>query len=187
MRAILIFLGIFTSLTSFAADTQFGSSTFTVGVGGAFPVSGYRTSGFHNGPSFVGDYEFGLHRFVAANIGVENFSLPYDVNSKFGMSTNRERVTLMPFGLRGIIPLADDHIELFAGTGAAVLWSSEYNLGHPFQRNNILWQLNSGARIAIDRSKHFRMGPTVRYYRDLGRPTQQWVSVTGELSFRFGH
>ncbi len=187
MRAILIFLGIFTTLNTFAADTQFGSSTLTLGVGGAFPASGYRTNAFHNGPSFASDYEFGLHRFVAANIGVENFVLPFDVNSKFGISTTRERVTLMPFGLRGIIPLANDRVELLAGTGGAVLWSSEYNLDHPFQRHNILWQLNSGARIAIDRSKHFRIGPTVRYYRDLGRPTQQWISVTGELSFRFGH
>jgi hypothetical protein len=149
-------------------------------------VSGYRTDAFHNGPSFSGEYEFGLHRFVAANIGVENFLLNFDTFSRFGTSTSRERVTLMPFGLRGIVPVAAGRVELFTGTGGAVLWSSEYNLAAGFEADKLLWHLNGGARIAIDRAKHFRVGPTVRLYRDLGRPTQQWVSVTADFSYRFG-
>jgi hypothetical protein len=186
MRVFLILLGILTSLSALAADLHFASSTVVAGVGGAFPAGGYRTSEFHNGPLLAGEYEFGVHRFVAATIGVENFLLPFDNTSKFGTSTTRERVTLMPFGLRGIVPVASGRVELFAGTGGAALWSSEYNLGHPFQGNNLLWHLNGGARIALDRAKHVRMGPTVRYYRDLGRPTQQWLSITADFSYRFG-
>jgi hypothetical protein len=38
----------------------------------------------------------------------------------------------------------------------------------------------------IDRAKHFFIGATMRYYRDLGRPTPEWVSVTGDVGYRFG-
>jgi hypothetical protein len=185
MRAFLILLGTLTNFTALAADLHFAASTLVAGFGGAFPASGYRTFAFHNGPSLSAEYEFGVHRFAAATIGVENFLLPFDNTSKFGTSITRERVTLMPFGLRGIVPVANGRVELFAGTGGAVLWSSEYNLAHPFQGDKLLWHLNGGARIAIDRAKHFRIGPTVRHYRDLGRPTQQWVSATADFSYRF--
>jgi hypothetical protein len=70
MLAFLILLGISTGLSALAADLRFASSTVVAGVGGAFPAGGYRTSEFHNGPLLAGEYEFGVHRFVAATIGV---------------------------------------------------------------------------------------------------------------------
>ena len=42
----------------------------------------------------------------------------------------------------------------------------------------------AAARIAIDKRGHFWIGPTVRFSRDGGRPTQEWVSLTGEFGFR---
>src|ERR1017187_7017636 len=101
MRAFLILLGILTSLSVLATDLHFASSTVVAGVGGAFPAGGYRTSEVHNGSLLAGEYEFAVHRFVAATIGVENFLLPFDNTSKFGTSSALERVPLMPSGLRG--------------------------------------------------------------------------------------
>jgi hypothetical protein len=184
MRALALW--VFLALQSFpATGQQFGSSTVILGVGGALPASGYRTTSFHNGPSIAGEYEFGLHRSVAANIGVENFFLNFDNITRNSLAVTRERITLMPFGIRGIAPLAGGRAELFAGAGGAYLWSSEYDL-RSYGGEGFLWQLNGGGRIAIDRAKHFRVGATMRFYRDLGRPTQEWFSVTGDVSYRFG-
>lgn len=180
------FFGVLTIFSLAAAGQKFGSSTLIFGVGGAIPATGYRTLPFHHGPSIAGEYEFGLHKYVAANIGVENFLLNFDYYGKFGSVTTRERVTLMPFGFRGLAPLAGGRAELFAGTGGAHLWSSEYGLVRYYASDRFLWQLNGGGRVAIDRAKHFRVGATVRFYRDLGRPTQEWVSATGDVSYRFG-
>jgi hypothetical protein len=175
-----------TTFSALAADPQLGSSTFVAGVGGAFPVAGYSTSAFHNGPSFVGEYELGFHKYVAATFGAENYLLPFDNYSRYDTYSTRERVTLMPFGLRGILPIADGRAELFAGTGGAYLWTSQYYLRRSFDGSNFLWHLNGGAGIALDRAKHFRLGPTVRYYRDPGRPTQQWLSLSADFSYRSG-
>lgn len=186
MRSFILSLFALTTFSALAADPQLGSSTFIAGVGGAFPVAGSGTSAFHNGPSFAGEYELGLHKYVAATFGVENYLLPFDNYSRWGSTSTRERVTLMPFGLRGVVPVAGGRAELFAGVGGAQLWSSEYNLGQPYYGSNFLFHLNGGARIALDRAQHFRLGPTVRYYRDVGRPTQQWLSLSADFSYRFG-
>jgi len=110
----------------------------------------------HPHPSFVGEYEFGLHKYVAATIGVDNLLLNRDV----GTFTNWERITLVFFGLRATVPLSEGRVELFAGGG--------------------------GARFALDQAQRFRIGPTVRFYRDLDRPTQEWLSLSADFSFRFG-
>jgi hypothetical protein len=157
-----------------------------VGAGAAFAAGGELTGAYHRGPSVTGEYEFGLHRFLAATVGVENYLLNVDQCTRFGCTQARERFTFMPFGLRGILPLAGGRTELFVGTGGARLWSTNYTFGSSFNANKILWQANGGFRVALDRARHFRLGPVFRLSRDLGRPTQQWLSITGELSYRFG-
>lgn len=183
-RVLFVPLSIFTAR---AADPHLSSSTLTAGAGVGLPVSGYRTNAFHTGPSFVGEYEFGLHKYIAATVGVDNLVLPFDNYSRFETFTTHERVTLMPFGLRATVPLAVGRAELFAGAGAAYLWSSAYDLNNVYNASNFLFQLNGGARFALDNAKHFRLGPTVRFYRDLGRPTQQWLSISADLSYLVGN
>lgn len=109
-----------------------------------------------------------MHKYLAAEIGVENFLLPYDNYSRLFSTSTRERVTLLRFELRETVPVADGRVELSAGTGGAVLWSSEDSLGHPYDGSRLLWPSNAGTRA------------------DLGRPTQQWVSLTADFSYRFG-
>jgi hypothetical protein len=186
MRTLLVAAVVLAGLPLAAIDPKFGVSTITVGAGGAFPAGGELTGSYHAGPSFAGEYELGLHRFLAATIGVENYFLNVDQCSRFGCPATRERFALMPFGLRGVLPLAGGRGELFAGTGGARLWTADSLFGGPFQRDTILWHLNAGLRFALDRGGHFRLGPTVRLNRDLGRPTQEWMSLTAEFSYRFG-
>jgi len=94
-------------------------------------------------------------------------------------------VTLLSFGGRGIAPFERGRIELFAGAAAVRVFSSNSEL---FFYNSPHWigQVNGGARIAIDERRHFWIGPALRFSRDGGRPTQEWVSLTADFGFRFG-
>ena len=82
------------------------------------------------------------------------------------MPDTRERVTLMPFGLRVLAPLASGKAEVFAGSGGAPYWTSEPFLGSAYSKETLLWHLNGGVRVRLDSNGRFRLSPTVRYYRD---------------------
>ncbi len=98
-----------------------GTSTITVGVGGGFPAGGYLTDSFSNVSSFSGNFEFRLHQYAAVEVGVENFLADFQNFSRGGEFTTRERVTFLPLGLRGVLPLGQGRIELFlGGCGARV-------------------------------------------------------------------
>jgi hypothetical protein len=170
-------------LVTFGQTERFG--TFSIGAGGGFPASGYRTDPFSNGASFAAAYEFRLWKYVAPHLDLVNL-LPNHANySKFGVSYSRERVTLLSFGVRGVVPLARGRVELFAGPGAVHVWSSQFELTSGFQAPSWLLGIDAGGRMAIDRKHRFWIGPTVRYSRDGGRPTEEWVSLTGDFGVRF--
>jgi hypothetical protein len=180
MRTLVLLLA-----SAFIAQAQdLGSSTLTAGFGGAFPVSGYRTSPFHAGLAFTADYEIGLHRYLAANVGLDNYLLNFDNYTRGGIFNTRERVTLLPFGVRGIVPLSR-RADFFVGTGAAYLWSTAPDLSL-YGGEGFLWQVNGGVRVKLGTSERWRVGATVHFYRDLGRPTQQWTSLTAEFGYHFG-
>jgi hypothetical protein len=93
------------------------------------------------------------------------------------------RATLFSFVARGIAALKQRGIELFAGAAAVRVSSSGPELldfASPW-----IGQIDGGGRIAVDKSRHFWIGPTVRFSRNASRPTQEWVSLTADLGFRF--
>jgi hypothetical protein len=162
------------SCTLMAFSQEAGRNTVTIGVGGGFPSGGSFTHGFSDSAAFSASYEFRLFRYLAPEAGVVNL-IP---NSQFGTFITRERVTLISAGVRGIAPLRRGRIELFAGAGGA--HGAVASLS-----SNWLFQVNGGGRVAIDRRHRFWIGPTVRFSRDGGRPTEEWVSLTGDFGFRF--
>jgi hypothetical protein len=171
-------------LTAFSQEA--GRNTVTIGAGGGFPAGGYRTDGFADSAAFSASYEFRLFKYLAPEAGVVNTIPNVEYGSKFGPYTIRERVTLLSLGVRGILPLRQGRIELFAGVGTAHIWSSDPELTvEGYQSPTWLLQVNGGGRLAIDHRHRFWIGPTVRLSRDGGRPTEEWVSLTGDLGFRF--
>jgi hypothetical protein len=171
------------SFSLIAFSQEAGRNTITLGVGGGFPSGGYRDDGISNSAAFSASYEFRLFKYLAPEIGVVN-TIPNVVeNNQFGLFTTRERVTVVSVGARGILPLKQGRIELFAGAGAAYSGSTDAEL--TAVGSNWLFQVNGGGRVAIDRRHRFWVGPTVRFSRDAGRPTEEWVSLTGDLGFRF--
>jgi hypothetical protein len=187
MRMFRFFL-----LTSFCLLSVFcqdsGRNTVTVGVGGGFPAGGeevYVTYGLPNSAAFSASYEFRLFKYFAPEVSVVNL-IPATPNQDphYSVPPDRVRVTLLSFGGRGIAPLKQGRIELFAGAAAVHITSSDPEL-LDYGSASWLAQINGGGRIAIDKRRHFWIGPTVRFSRDGGRPTQEWVSLTGDFGFRF--
>ena len=164
-----------------------GRNTVTAGVGGGFPTGGEQvyltnSNGIHNGAAFSGAYEFRLFKYFAPEVGVVNL-IPL-VQGYYKYPPMRERVTLLSLGARGILPLKQGRFELFAGAAAVHVSSSDYQLTQSY---NPQWlaQISGGGRFAVDRRRHFWIGPTVRFSRDGGRPVEEWVSLTGDFGFRF--
>jgi hypothetical protein len=166
-----------------------GRSTITAGIGGGFPTGGenvYLTgsAGIQDGAAFSGSYEFRLFKYFAPEVGVVNLIPLVQEGGKYPEPPVRQRVTLLSLAARGILPLKQGRIELFAGAAAVHVSSTIFEL-NGFGSPTWLGQINGGGRFAIDRRRHFWIGPTVRFSRDGGRPTEEWVSLTGDFGFRF--
>ena len=180
------------------------TSTLTLGVGG-LPYSDGAFGPQSGGPSFTGNYEFRLIRHLAVETGTD-ILLPSGVSFRelsvippglnfFGYTpgssctsmcvlaaSGRSQVTLLTYGFKGILPLAADRVELFAGIGGAYGWNS---VRGPF--DSAYGQGNAGARVAIDQGHRFWLGTTLRGFTSFGRPQQAWLPWTFDFGIRFGH
>jgi hypothetical protein len=80
------------------------------------------------------------------------------------------------------VPLRNDRIETHVGFGGA------HSLFKPKVEEQV-WLVYGqvGANYAIDADRRYRVGMSVRWYRDpIGRPVQQWIAVGGEISYSWG-
>jgi hypothetical protein len=167
---------------------QWGRSTFSLGAGGGFPTGGEMTSTSQipDSAAFSASYEFRLFKYLAPEVGLVNLIPDVPQNYKgYPLPSLRERVSLLSIGAHGILPLRRGRIELLAGAGAAHLFTTYNDLFFYFESPHTIWQISGGGRIALDKRRHFWIGPTVRFSRDGGRPTEEWLSLTGDFGFRF--
>ena len=186
--------------TVFGQDTLH-TSTLTLGVGG-MPYS-YNSDFQKSGPTFTGNYEYRLSRYMAVEGGTD-ILLPSGVSFlqfatiPAGQNliaytqactacvvavSERSRVVLLTYGLKGILPLANDRLELFAGLGGAYGWNSEFSS----HLNSAFAQASLGGRLAVDRGHRFWLGTTLRGLTNFGSGRQAWVPLTFDLGIRFGH
>ncbi len=169
---------------SWALFGQFERGTLSVGAGGGFTAGGenlYQTNYLPNSAAFSAAYEFRLFKYLAPEVSVVNLTPLVPQFGKYPLPSTRERVTLVSLGARGILPLDQGRIELFAGGGAVNVSSSDAYL----ELGGWIWQVNGGGRVAIGKRRRFWVGPTVRLSRNGGRPTEEWVTLTGDFGFRF--
>ena len=188
------------------------SSTVTFSAGGN--VDSYNHFGEGGGPSFAGAYEYRLWRYFGLEAGVnailptkQGFEFPaiFSITSQ-GTATSfftgtqpintvaipvqtRTVVTMLPFGIRGILPLAQGKLELFAGFGGAYEFNGGVHAlnGRGDDANGMLGQASAGARYALDHRRHYWVGTTVRGYSNASYGKQSWVTWTADFAIRFGH
>jgi len=204
MRFRMCMLLLSVAVTSVLGQDSSRSSTVTLGVGGS--------GGGYGGPAFTGRYEYRFFKYLAGEAGVDT-TLPsvfsYQYVPIFSISSgtfpttiysstqtgytyfpfqNRDRVTMLPFGIKGILPLANGRVELFLGAGGAYVWSSRRFSAVSAWRE----QTSIGGRVALDRHRRFWVGTTWRFYGDLGNLSNRyvtdynWYTGTADVGFRFG-
>ena len=201
-RTFMILLSV--TIPSALAQDSSQSSTVTLSVGG--------TGGGYGGPTFNGRYEYRFFKYLAGEAGVDTmlpsffsyqvvpifsiqsgaFPTPIYSSTQTGYTyfpfQNRDRVTMLPFGVKGILPLANGRVELFLGVGGAYVWNS-----HSFSGSAWREQTSIGGRVALDRRRRFWVGTTWRFFGDLGNLSNRyvtdynWYTGTADIGFRFGH
>lgn len=194
------FLGSLLVLTAAALSGQEATHTSTVTFGAGGQPYSYNSFNEHGGPVFTGNYEYRLAKYFAVEAGVDTLlpsgfgaelvpEIPSGVSLSNGCSciiipeTERSRVTLLPFGFKGILPVASNRLELFGGVGGAYAWNSDYGQ----YRDALLPQASLGARLALDRDRRFWLGTSLRGYFNFGSGKQVWSPFTLDLGIRFGH
>jgi hypothetical protein len=180
---------VFISLCAGVLAAQDGAARHSLEVGGgrASPL-GYTGAEYSAGPALYAGYELRLQKHVAVEAGWTGSWLPGTwCSSQFGCERLREETSFLDYGLRGIVPVAAGRVELSVGLGGGYIWyrppEGYYYTSSP---NGSLLQYSGRATVAIDHHKHFRVGFTIRTWRDLGRPTQQWLSTAVGLIYGLG-
>jgi hypothetical protein len=169
-----------------AAQSSFARNNFDFGAAGVIPVSGDRTNGYSAGPGWRGGYELRLIKHLGVEAGfTEGWPVTTSNCGRFGCTYSRESLKLLDYGVRGVAPVAGGRLELSIGLGGGYIWHP-FGFSGPFGPNQALFQYSGKAAVALDRSRRIRCTFTVRTWRDLGRPTQQWLSTAAGLSYGFG-
>ena len=166
-----------------AAQDGAARHSLEAGGGGMFPLSGWKASEYSAGPALHTGYQLRLQKYVAVEGGWTGSWLPGTSCSRYGCEHPVGRVGFLDYGLRGIVPVAAGRVELSAGLGGGYIW---YGPGDAPYYNGSLLQYSGRATVAIDHHKHIRVGFTVRTWRDLGRPIQQWLSTTVSVVYGLG-
>jgi hypothetical protein len=157
---------------------------FEVSAAGGFPLSGYATNGFTAGPGWHTGYELRILKYLAPETGfTEIWPVAIDtcLSYRYTCISSRQYLKLFDYGLRGTAPLAGGRVELSLGVGGGYEWNQwkRYN-------NGALFQYAGKAAFAVTHGGRVRAAFTVRLWRDLGRPTQQWLLTTGGVVVGLG-
>jgi hypothetical protein len=200
----LFLLLFFSSCFMVFGQEALHSSTLTLGVGGLpYSDNPYYPDLQKGGPTFTGNYEYRLSKYLAAEGGTDillpsgesfvslasilagqnliGYASPCSTACVVPVS-GRSRVTLLTYGFKGILPLVNNRLELFAGVGGAYAWNSEFS-----GLNSAFAQASLGGRLALDRGHRFWLGTTLRGFSSFGPGRQAWVPLTFDLGIRFGH
>lgn len=163
------------------AQSLLSRSSISAAATALTPLAGYKLEAVDPGAGFSVTYAFRLHRYLAAEAGVQK-AWPRDITecSRFGCTFARGSATFTPFGLRGILPLLNDRVEMSAGFGGAHVFRANTD---QFEAEQWLAQASIGVSVALTREGTFRLGPSVRFYSDLGRPTQRWAAASFEFTW----
>lgn len=195
---IFLFLPLL-AVSAYGQEQVNGSSTVTFGLGAGKATNSYS----YAGPQLNGSYEYRIGKYLSFEFGVDStfvsapvytttISSPVTILTGVSTgtyiyssiySTGTSRATTMPFGFRGVLPLAQGRIEVGLGAGGVYLFDpSDYYYGS----SGWGWQGNLFLRMAVDKKRRFWLGSTGRYMDARGNYPGQWVVWSADLGYRFG-
>ena len=158
-----------------------------VDAAGVFPVGGYVAEEYSSGPGLRAGGDVRLARYLAAEAGwTAGWMNTFYSCNRFGCSYSRLENKWLDYGIRGVLPLAGGRFELSAGLGGGYIWFDRLSESASFYGGSLL-QYSGRVAAVLDHGGHWRFNFTVRTWRDLGRPIQQWLSTAAGISYGFGH
>ena len=102
-----------------------------------------------------------------------------------------DRFIWVPFGLKGVLPLHHDRVEVWASGGGTY---EKYRVGNPadsvgfVSRDGWGGYASAGASIALDGRRHFWLGGSPRFFfanTNQGYAHDRWVILSAGLGFRW--
>jgi hypothetical protein len=169
---------------SIAGSAQGLRQEMNVGAGALLPLSGFKAEEYTAALDLRVGYQLRLRKYLGAEMG---WTGAWPSRTDFGRDFDqlvRDRLQLVDYGVRGIVPVARDRAELSAGVGGGYIW---YDRGSSNSfLNGSLLQYSGRVAAPLNSRRRIWIGMTFRVWRDLGRPTQQWLSTTGDVTYRFG-
>ncbi|MGO4883603.1 MAG: hypothetical protein ACLP59_22705 [Bryobacteraceae bacterium] len=141
--------------------------------------------------SLGGTYSFHFRRWLAFEGGILTAIDPTGVVGSYaGFFDVHDRYTWIPFGVRFIVPVHHDRIEISAGGGGVY---ERYTVGNPnapyapSPYSGAGGYFKGEAALALDPGRHFWLGVTPQWILANGPNGQRdrWFVLTGNLGFRF--
>jgi hypothetical protein len=129
-------------------------------------------------------YGYRFRPFLQAEVGVATAlnPVPAIIGANYNIQPNN-RFIWVPFGVRGILPLHGDRVELSLAAGGLY---ETFNGDGLTSRNGWGEYFSGSAAVALDRGRHFWLGASPRFYlANTGGPNDRWFVITGDVSFRF--
>ena len=181
MRTLVLFASLGLLADPLHAQYSARLHSFEFGAAGVIPLNGY---GYSAGAGWRAGYQLRVLKHLGGEAGfTEAWPIAIDtcLTANFTCLSSRQYVKLLDYGLRGVAPLAGGRVELSVGAGGGYVWNQwkTYN-------NGALFQYSGKAAFALDRKGRVRLSFTLRFWRDLGRPTQQWISTAGGVVVGLG-
>jgi len=169
-----------------SAQIPIPRASVEIDAAGVLPVDGFKAEEYSAGPGLRVGGEFRLHRNLVAEGGwTAAWMAAYYNCHSFGCSYSRLENKFLDYGLRGVLPLAGGRVELSVGVGGGYIWFDSAS-GDNNYYNVSLFQFSGKGSVALNRNAQWRVNFTVRTWRDLGRPIQQWLSTAAGISYGFG-
>ena len=183
MMTVILRVSAFVTL-AVAASAQVAPTrgNFSLEAAALFPAGGYKADEYSSGPALRAGYELRLHRYVSAEAGWTGAWMPGVACDRFGCAHPTYRNDLIDYGIRGIYPAGRMEISIGVGGGHIRFDKSS---GDNYYDSALL-QYSARATFAINKSGSLRVGGTIRAWRDLGRPIQEWVSMSAGVSYGLG-
>jgi hypothetical protein len=169
-----------------SAQVPVSRANVEINAAGVSPVGGYKAEQYSTGPGLRVGGELRLHRNLVAEAGWTGAWMATYYNcSRLDCSYSRLENKFLDYGMRGVLPLAAGRVELSLGVGGGYIWFSPTSVDSHYY-NGSLFQYSGKAAVALNRNGRWRINFTVRAWRDLGRPIQQWLSTAAGISYGFG-
>lgn len=207
IRSILLLAAAWSITAGQLSGQSFADRSSIAVSGGGIAPFGSAAYGVGSAAAVNLNYEFRIFKFLSIDTGDEAWfpetrvlrygsvaTLQPGTNLAAYKGTGTSQLTLIEgtsrsssdaihATLRGLLPLADGKMELFAGVGPGYAW----NTGSFFiPGSRFVGEAEAGGRISLDKDRRFWLGLSTQFFGNWRRDPESWAAATVDFRFVFG-